>query len=257
MRVVTLNANGIRAAVQKGLCAWLARARADVVCLQEIRAGHGEVPPELRRLRSHRLFVAPATRPGYSGVALLCRREPDRVVSGIGWPAFDTEGRYLQADFGALSVASVYLPSGTSGELRQAFKMRALARFRRHLAALAASGREHLLCGDFNIAHRKIDLENWRGNQDHSGFLPEERAWLDALFGRAGWVDAFRAVCPEPRQYTWWSNRGRAWDRNVGWRIDYHVATPGLAARARAASIYKRRRFSDHAPLVVDYDGEL
>ncbi len=257
MRVVTLNVNGIRAAARKGLFEWLARQRADVVCLQEIRAPAGGLPERPYRPRGWHCLFAPAERPGYSGVALYSRREPDAVVEGLGWAGCDDEGRYLEARFDGLAVASVYLPSGSAGEHRQAAKFAFMDRFYPFLAGLRRRRREYLLCGDWNIAHKPIDLRNWRSNQKNSGFLPEERAWLDRVFGEAGLVDAFRVVDPRPEQYTWWSNRGRAWEKNVGWRIDYQVATPRLGAAARRARIYKERRFSDHAPLIMDYDWPL
>ena len=169
----------------------------------------------------------------------------------------DAEGRYIEARFGALSVISVYLPSGSSSEERQAIKFSFLERFMPWLRKLRRKRREYAFCGDWNIAHKQIDLKNWRGNQKNSGFLPEERAWMDELFGPAGFTDAFRAVNTQPDQYTWWSNRGQAWARNVGWRIDYQVVTPGLADAVRGARIYKDRRFSDHAPLIMDYDYPL
>lgn len=257
MRIVTLNANGIRSAAAKGLFAWLSRQQADVVCLQEIRAQDDTLADKTFHPRGVHALYQPAERKGYAGVGLLARRAPDAVIRGFGVPEFDREGRYLEARFANLSVVSVYLPSGSAGPLRQASKRRFMEAFAPHLAGLAASGRDVVLCGDWNIAHKAIDLENWRSNQDHSGFLPEERAWMDRVFGEWGLVDVFRRLDPRPRQYTWWSNRGAAWANNVGWRIDYQVATPGLAARATAASIYKAKRFSDHAPLVLDYAGDL
>ena len=254
MRVITVNLNGVRAAVRKGLLPWLSRQKADVVCWQEVRADVHQYPPELRRLRSWHLAVGASERKGYGGVAVLSRREPDRIVEGFGWPEIDREGRYVQADFGSLSVGSLYVPSGTSGAVRQAFKMDMLQRLACRLGRLSRGRRQYIVCGDFNIAHKAIDLENWRSNQNNSGFLPEERAWMDQLLGPLGWVDAFRVVNPAPRQYTWWSNRGRAWDKNVGWRLDYQMVTPGLAQAVQKTSIYRRNRFSDHAPLTIDYD---
>ena len=185
---------------------------------------------------------------------MYAHREPDEVRTGLGWPECDTEGRWLEARFGHLSVASVYLPSGSSSPERQTVKFDFMARLAEPLRSMQASGRDYLLCGDWNIAHKEIDLKNWRANQNYSGFLPEERAWLDELFGPRGWVDAFRVVNPEPDQYTWWSHRGQAWAKNVGWRIDYQIITPGLAEKVRAATIYREQRFSDHAPLIMDYD---
>jgi exodeoxyribonuclease III len=257
MRVITLNANGIRAAERKGLAHWLARgAQWDVVCLQEIRAAEAHVPRALLAPRGSRANFHPAQRKGYAGVALYARR-PAKVRTGFGSAEFDPEGRYLEADFGELSVVSVYFPSGSSSPARQAAKFRFLAAFMPHLEALRDGGREVILCGDWNIAHQTIDLTNWRSNQKNSGFLPEERDWLTQVFDRHGFVDVFRRLNKDPGHYTWWSNRGQAWAKNVGWRIDYQIATPGIAAMARSASIYTKRRFSDHAPLIVDYDYRL
>jgi exodeoxyribonuclease-3 len=253
MRVITFNANGIRAAARKGFFDWLAGQDADVVCVQETRAQSQQLAINPYHPVGYRCYYHDAERKGYSGVALYARREPDEILTGLGWPECDAEGRWLEARFGPLSVASLYLPSGSSSPERQAVKFDFMAQLAEPLRAMRASGRDYLLCGDWNIAHKEIDLKNWRANRDHSGFLPEERAWLDELFGPLGWVDAFRAVNPNPDQYTWWSNRGRARDNNVGWRIDYQVVTPGLADKIHAAAIYRDQRFSDHAPLTLDY----
>lgn len=254
MRVITLNVNGIRAAERKGLARWLARVEPwDVVCLQELKAGHDDVPRALRAPRKCVAHFHPAERKGYAGVGVYTRAEAT-FSTGFGSKEFDAEGRYLQADFRDLTVISLYLPSGSSGPHRQASKFRFLAEFLPHLVKLRATGREIIMCGDWNIAHQNIDLTNWRSNQKNSGFLPEERSWLTRVFDELRFVDVFRKVDPRPGQYTWWSNRGQAWAKNVGWRIDYQIATPGIAAKAHAVSIYKNRRFSDHAPLVVDYD---
>ncbi|NIP72665.1 MAG: exodeoxyribonuclease III [Gammaproteobacteria bacterium] len=257
MRVISANVNGIRAAARKGFFDWMKRQRADVVCLQETKAQEHQLDPRVYRPRNHHVYFHDAERKGYSGVAVYCRHEPDRVIEGIGWPEFDREGRYLQVDLGRLSVISLYLPSGTSGALRQAVKFDFMERFMEYLRGLRRRRRDYVICGDWNIAHRPIDLKNWRANQSNSGFLPEERAWMDLLFGQAGFVDAFRVVDARPDQYTWWSNRGRAWEKNVGWRIDYQVITPRLAPLVQRARIYKQRRFSDHAPLIIDYDYEV
>ena len=257
MRVITLNVNGIRSAERKGFARWLARIDPwDVVCVQELKAHHDDVPPALRAPRRCTASFHPAEKKGYSGVGIYARA-PARFVTGFGSREFDGEGRYLRADFADVSVISLYLPSGSSGPHRQASKFRFLDAFLPHLAKLRRSGREIVLCGDWNIAHQPIDLRNWRSNQKNSGFLPEERAWLTRVFDELGFVDVFRRVDPRPDQYTWWSNRGQSWSKNVGWRIDYQIATPGIASRARAVSIYKNRRYSDHAPLVIDYDVEL
>lgn len=252
-RITTLNANGLRSASAKGLLPWFRRERPDVLCLQEIKAQEPDLPRELLAPRGWHAFFHPAEKKGYSGVAIYARHEPDRVVLGLGIPDIDAQGRYLQADFGRLSVASVYLPSGASGEAAQERKFAFLKRFLPHLERLRSLGREVVLCGDWNIAHREIDLKNWRSNQRNSGFLPEERAWLTDVLDRVGFVDVFRRLDARPDQYTWWSNRGRAWEKNVGWRLDYQIATPGFAATAQRARIYKARRFSDHAPLTIDY----
>jgi exodeoxyribonuclease-3 len=224
------------------------------VCLQETRAHVDQLQDKLYWPRGYHTFFHQAERRGYSGVAIYCRRRPDRVVEGLGWPDVDAEGRYLEVQFGSLSVISLYMHSGSSGAERQERKFQMMDRFMPYLRSLRRGRREYIICGDWNIAHKEIDLKNWRGNLKNSGFLPEERAWMDELFGASGYVDAFRHVDQRSEQYTWWSNRGRAWEKNVGWRIDYQVVTPGLAERVERARIYKDRRFSDHSPLIIDYD---
>ena len=257
MRVISLNVNGIRSAERRGLSHWLTRGTPwDVVCLQEIKAGLDDVPARMRAPRRAYSAFHPAERKGYAGVALYACA-PGAVGRGFGSEEFDREGRYVEADFGALAIASVYLPSGSAGPHRQASKFRFLEAFLPHRQTLRQRGKEIILCGDWNIAHQPIDLRNWRSNQKNSGFLPEERAWLSRVFDEIGFVDVFRRVDPRPEQYTWWSNRGEAWAKNVGWRIDYQIATPGIASRARAASIYTAKRFSDHAPLIIDYDFDI
>jgi exodeoxyribonuclease-3 len=257
MRVISVNCNGIRSATSKGLFAWLKKQRADVICLQEIKALESDVPPEARAWGKFHAFYHPADKLGYAGVALYAKREPDRVQIGTGIAWIDAEGRYLQADFGNLSVISLYLPSGSASEAAQAKKFRFMAAFMPILKKLKDSGRELVIVGDWNIAHHEIDLKNWRGNKKNSGFLPEERAWLTTLFDKVGFVDAFRRLNQEADQYTWWSNRGAAYEKNVGWRIDYHITTPAVAATAKKVNIYKGEKFSDHAPLTIDYDWAL
>ncbi len=254
MRIITLNVNGIRAAAKKGFFDWMSLQNADVVCLQETKAQMAKLEDADYRPPGYFHYFHDAERPGYSGVALYGRTEPDDVIVGLGWPDVDAEGRYLEARFGKLSVVSLYVPSGSSSEERQAVKFDFLDRFMPYLKSLRRRRRAYIICGDWNIAHKQIDLKNWRSNQKNSGFLPAERAWMDELFGAAGFVDAFRIVNQQPEQYTWWSNRGQAWAKNVGWRIDYQVITPALRDRVRTASIYKAARFSDHAPLTIDYD---
>jgi len=257
MQIITLNLNGIRAAAKKGFFTWLATQTADIVCVQELKAQLCDFSPDMLKPDHFQGYFHCALQKGYSGVGLYCRKEPDRIVEGIGIAEIDAEGRFIQADFGNLSIISLYLPSGSSGEHRQVAKFFFMEKFYPILKSLIASGREIILCGDWNIAHKEIDLKNWRSNQKNSGFLPEERAWLSAVFDDIGFVDVFRQLNSEPDQYTWWSNRGQAWANNVGWRIDYQLATPVIANSARSASIYKAERFSDHAPLLINYDYPL
>lgn len=255
MRIITLNVNGIRSAASKGFFRWVVRQQADVVCLQETKAQRHQLDDREFVPHGWHAFFHDAEKRGYSGVAIYTRRKPDKVITGLGWPDMGAEGRYIEARYGALSIVSLYLPSGSSGEERQAVKFSFLDRFMPYLRKLRLKRREYVLCGDWNIAHREIDLKNWRGNQKNSGFLPEERAWMTNVFDKIGWVDVYRRLYPEAEGegYTWWSNRGQAWAKNVGWRIDYQIATPGIAAKAEAALVYKDERFSDHAPLTIDY----
>ncbi|ANB01913.1 exodeoxyribonuclease III [Ectothiorhodospira sp. BSL-9] len=254
MRIVNFNANGIRSAARKGFFQWLEACEADVVCIQETKAQVHQLSDEIFHPRGYHCHYFDARKKGYSGVALYARQAPDEVVIGMESAEFDPEARYIEARFGGLSVASVYLPSGSSGEARQQAKYRFMDAFMERLRGARQDGREYILCGDWNIAHKAIDLRNWRSNQKNSGFLPEERAWLDQLYDDVGWVDTFRRVNPQPDEYTWWSHRGQAWSRNVGWRLDYQVATPGVGNSVRAASVHREDRFSDHAPVIMDYD---
>jgi exodeoxyribonuclease III len=253
MRIISLNLNGIRSAFSKGLQSWLEQQDADIVCMQELKAQAADMAPEMLNLPGYHGYFHYAEKKGYSGVGIYCREKPQAVVEGLGIAEFDCEGRYIEVQFGKFSVISVYLPSGSSGEERQAIKYKFMAAFLPHLQQLRSSGREVIICGDWNIAHQEIDLKNWRGNRKNSGFLPEERAWLTQVFDEVGFVDVFRKLHPELEAYTWWSNRGQAWAKNVGWRIDYQIATPAIAETALSTSIYREQRFSDHAPLTVDY----
>jgi len=255
LRIVTANLNGIRSAAKKGFFDWLPKQDADVVCVQELKAQTADMSAEMLNPTGYYGYFHYAEKKGYSGVGLYARKQPDQIIEGLGIPDIDVEGRYLEAVFGNLSVVSLYLPSGSSGEHRQAAKFMFMDHFLPHLERLFQSGREVILCGDWNIAHTEKDLKNWKSNQKNSGFLPEERAWMTDLLDRVGWVDVHRRLYPqaEGEAYTWWSNRGQAWAKNVGWRIDYQIATPGVAAEAKSASVYKDERFSDHAPLTIDY----
>ena len=255
LRIITLNLNGIRSAWRTGVLAWAGGQNADIICLQELKAQVADLDEEMRAPAGMHAYYHCAEKKGYSGVGLWCRRKPDAVIEGTGHAEFDAEGRYLRADFGKLSVVSLYLPSGSSSPERQEAKFRFMALFYPHLLDLAQSGRDVVVCGDWNIAHQEKDLKNWKSNAKNSGFLPEERAWVDRLLVQGGWRDVYRGLYPAASEdcYTWWSNRGQAWAKNVGWRLDYQLATPVLAATARAAAVYKAERFSDHAPLTVDY----
>ena len=259
MRIITANLNGIRSASNKGFFEWLQKQHADVVCVQELKAHATDLTREMLQPDTFFGYFHYAEKKGYSGVGLYAKKQPDQIIEGLGIADIDAEGRYLQADFGNLSVISLYLPSGSSSDERQQVKFSFLARFLPHLKALRACGREIILCGDWNIAHKEIDLKNWKGNLKNSGFLPEERAWLTQVFDELGFVDVHRKLCPDHtgEAYTWWSNRGQAYANNVGWRIDYQIATPGIAALATQATVYKGEKFSDHAPLSIDYGYQL
>lgn len=255
LRVVSFNANGIRSAATKGFFTWMQANNIDVVCIQETKAqehqlqGNTQFYPE-----GYYCYYHDAEKKGYSGVAIYSRQKPDEVIIGLGDATYDSEGRYIEVRFGDLSITSLYLPSGTSGEERQAFKYQMMEYFTPRLAQMVQSTRHYIICGDWNIAHKPIDLKNWKTNQKTTGFLPEERAWLDQVLGEVGMVDAFREVNTAADQYTWWSNRANAWANNVGWRIDYQIITQSLRDKVLAASIYRDERFSDHAPLIIDYD---
>jgi exodeoxyribonuclease-3 len=255
-RLVTLNLNGIRSAADKGFVEWAEASAIDCMGVQEVRAQSDAIAGRLDRVAGLDGHFHFAQKKGYAGVGLYTRKAPSAVLSGFGDDEFDAEGRYVEARFDTtrrkFSVISCYFPSGSSGEDRQQAKYRFLARIQPHLMRLKAE-RDFVLVGDVNIAHQPIDLKNWRSNQKNSGFLPEERAWLDGLFGAGGLVDVFRRLNDRPEQYTWWSNRGQAWAKNVGWRLDYQIATPAIARQARREQIYLAQRFSDHAPLVIDY----
>ena len=259
-RLVTLNLNGIRSAANKGFVEWAAQAGADCIGVQEVKAQASDIAGRFDTVAGLQGRFHFADKKGYSGVGVYSRKTPSAVIVGLGNADFDAEGRYVETRFDTadrkLSIISCYFPSGSSGEERQAVKFRFLDHVYPHLLALKAE-REFILVGDINIAHKEIDLKNWKGNRKNSGFLPEERGWMSKLLDEAGLVDVFRQLNPHPEQYTWWSNRGQARANNVGWRLDYHLATPSIAALARKEHIYLDQRFSDHAPLTVDYDFTL
>ena len=270
MKVISINLNGIRSAARKGLYDWLQKVDADVVCLQELKAQPDQIDDALYHPEGYYSYFHAAEKKGYSGVGIYCKQKPKAVHRGLGaisdanWQDVDSEGRYLQVDFAKVSVASLYMPSGSAKEERQVFKYDMMARMEPVLTKFARAKRHTIICGDWNIAHKKVDIKNWRGNQKNSGFLPEERAWFDWLLDDAdstrddnlNFVDAFRHINHNEHEYTWWSNRGQAWANNTGWRIDYHMVTQGLKNKIIKGSelIYKDERFSDHAPLIIEYN---
>ncbi len=260
--LTSLNLNGIRSATSKGLEAWIEQSRPDCICVQEVKAQAFDVAGKFEQLADMTGHFHFAEKKGYSGVAVYTRKQPSDVKIGFGAPEFDAEGRYVELRFDTpsrkMSIISCYFPSGSSGEERQLAKYRFLELFYPYLTSLKKK-RELILCGDINIAHKEIDLKNWKSNQKNSGFLPEERAWMTKFLDKAKMVDVYRQLHPDATDtaYTWWSNRGQAYANNVGWRLDYHLATACLAATAQSASIYKGEKFSDHAPLTINYDFKL
>ncbi len=255
LRVVSINLNGIRSAQRKGFFEWLREIDADVVCLQEVRAHTDTLPTTEFYPDGYQHYYVDAEKKGYSGVGIYTKITPDKVITHLGWDVADKEGRYIQVDLGKISIASVYFPSGTSGDQRQAVKYAFLDHYEKILKKQRQSDRHYILCGDWNIAHKKIDIKNWQSNQNTSGFLPEERAWMDKLIDEIGYVDAFRVLNQEAGQYTWWSQRHpMAYTNNAGWRIDYQIISPELKSTVKKVSIYKDKKFSDHAPLIIDYE---
>ena len=255
MKIITANTNGIRAAAKKGFFEWLETQNADIVCIQETKAQVHQL--EDSKFHPNHAYYHDAIKKGYSGVALYCKKEPDELIVGMGHEEFDSEGRYIEARFGNLSVISLYLPSGSAKEERQVYKYRMMDFFMEKMESMKESGRDVVICGDWNIAHKNEDIRNWKGNKKNSGFLPEERAWLDTLFDDVGFVDAFREIEQEEHSYTWWSNRGQAYANNTGWRIDYHILTPDMKGTVQKTEVYKEERFSDHAPLIIEYDYKI
>lgn len=253
-RIISLNVNGIRAAARKGFFDWLDKQNADVVCIQETKAQLHQLTDEIYSPSGYFCFYEDAEKKGYSGTAIYTRYKPKKIVRGYGDKEFDKEGRYLEVQLDDINIVSVYLPSGSSSDVRQEAKYRCLDSFGEHLKKLRRRRSEYVICGDWNIVHKEKDIKNWKQNQKNSGCLPEERAWLDKVFGEYGFTDAFRTLPQDDHQYTWWSNRGCAWENNVGWRIDYHVITSGLKDKVKGSIINRDERFSDHAPVTIDYD---
>ncbi len=251
MKIISANLNGIRSAQNKGFFEWLTQVDADIICLQEIKADMSVIPVELLNFAGYHCEFHPAEKKGYSGVAIMAKIKPDNVIVGLNNPEIDSEGRYLEFQYGNLSVISLYLPSGSSGEDKQQKKFRFMDYYL-PLLKQNVQLRDYIICGDWNIAHQEIDLKNWKGNLKNSGFLPEERTWLTELFNH-GYMDGWRTLYPEEPGYTWWSNRGQAYAKDVGWRIDYHIISNSLKDKLLGAQIYKEQKFSDHAPLIMEY----
>lgn len=254
MKIITVNVNGIRAAERKGFFNWLKTENADIVCLQEIKAQEAQLDARFYPENYH-CYYHPAQKKGYSGTAIFAKNQPDKIIKQSLWEDMNFEGRIIQADFGDLSVFSIYIHSGSAKQERQDLKMEFLTqRFMPYLQKIKTDKRKMIFCGDVNIVHKRRDIKNFNGNKNHSGCLPEERAYLDELFENMGFIDAFRQINDEDEQYTWWSNRGQAWANNTGWRIDYQILSPNLKNTVKAANIYKTQRFSDHAPLIISYN---
>jgi exodeoxyribonuclease-3 len=252
MRIITANTNGIRAASRKGFFEWLEKQDADVVCIQETKAQVHQLEDPM--FHPGHSYYHDAVKKGYSGTAIYSKHKPLEVITAYGDEEFDNEGRYLEYRFEHLSVISLYAPSGSSSPERQEAKFRFMKSFMAHLLKLKDERRDIIICGDWNIAPHECDIKNWKGNKKNSGFLPEERAWLTELFDKVGYVDAFRTLEQEEHSYTWWSQRGAVYDNNVGWRIDYHIVSESLGDKVTRTEIYKEQKFSDHAPLIMEFE---
>ena len=255
MKIITLNLNGIRAASRKGFFEWLQKEQPEYVCLQELKAHEIDLTNEMMNPKGYFGYFSFAQKKGYSGVGIYSKTKPEKVISNSGINLLDDEGRFIQVSTRTLDLISVYLPSGSSGEERQQYKFKVMEHFYKFLSAKIKTEKAVLICGDFNIAHHEIDLKNYKGNRKNSGFLPEEREWMTNILSKLGWVDVYRSLYPEigDEGYTWWSNRGQAWAKNVGWRIDYHLANLNFYEKATWGNVFKAERFSDHAPLIIDY----
>jgi exodeoxyribonuclease-3 len=253
MKILTLNVCGIRASQKKGLFRWLSKQKFDFICLQEVRATNEQISFSEFGLKGYKRYMSEAEKKGYSGVCVYCKEKPTNVSKSFGSKIFEKEGRFIELKFKKLTIVSVYFPSGSSGEHRQLLKYKFMSKFESYLKKIKSSKQTVIICGDWNIAHKEIDIRNWKSNKKNSGFLPEERQWLDKIINKHGFVDTFRVINKLPDNYTWWSNRGRAWDNNVGWRIDYQMLSPGNNIKTIDAKIYKKKRFSDHSPLIMSY----
>ena len=254
MIVLTLNVCGIRASQKKGLFKWLSRIKADVICLQEVRATEEQIQSEDFMLPNYKRFLSEATKKGYSGVCIYTKEDPIKINKTFGSKLFAEEGRFIEIELARVRVASVYFPSGSSGEVRQNLKYKFMEKFEHYMNKAKKINKPIIISGDWNIVHKEIDIKNWKSNQKNSGCLPKERAWLDKIFDKHGFVDAFRSINNKPHNYTWWSNRGKSWENNVGWRIDYQVISPNSKLKVINAKIYKKERFSDHSPLIICYE---
>lgn len=253
-RIITFNANGIRAAEKKGFFSWFARQKADILCVQETKAQHEQIRDNAAFFpKGYESVYYDAEKKGYSGTAVYYKKKPAKITKGLGWHPADSEGRWICLEYPKVNIASLYMPSGSSGEERQKVKFKFLDAFYKNLKSFDKGKKPFIICADWNICHKEIDLENWKSNQKNSGFLPEERAWLDKVYDELGWYDGFRLVNQKPKQYTWWSARGNARANNVGWRLDYPIISPTLKAKIKAVKIYTDKPFSDHAPVLMDY----
>lgn len=254
MKVITINVCGIRASQKKGLFEWLKKTKADFICMQETRALEEQIIDSCFTLKGYSRYLNVAEKKGYSGVAIYTKHEPLRIEKSFSKSIFETEGRFILTEYKDFSVISVYFPSGSSGELRQNLKYKFMDYFEEFIKVSINNKKELIVCGDYNIAHTKDDIKNWKSNQKNSGFLPEERKWMTKLIDEVGMKDAFREKCKRTDVYTWWSNRGNAYNNNVGWRIDYQMVTSNFSAKIKSVSVYKKNKFSDHAPLIINYD---
>ena len=254
MKVLTLNVCGIRASQKKGLFRWLKKIKPDLICLQEVRALKEQISTDDFEINGYMRHMAVADKKGYSGVCIYCKESPKSVNINFGSKLFTSEGRFIELELEKLDIISIYFPSGSSGETRQKLKYQFMSKFESYLKKIQKKVKPILICGDWNIAHKEIDIKNWKANQKNSGFLPDERKWIDKILNHYGCIDTFRSINKDPHHYTWWSNRGRAWDNNVGWRIDYQMLSSPKKIKILSADIYKKERFSDHSPLIIDYD---